>query len=589
MHCTYCENRCPVEDGATGRCGQYRRVGSALEERCPDRYLIVCPIVIETMPMLHFHPGGKFLQISTVGCNFDCPGCISTTLVREMDPASSLLQHLPPDKVVAVALKHGCEGIAFLMNDPLASLETFLRVAAEARQKGLTVGCSTNGYFTEASLARLLPLLDFVNIGVKGLSEAAYRACGGGAPGPVLRNIQLLHRAGVHVEVACMHMQNNCAELVELAQRVAAVSPCIPLQVMRYIPLETADPAWEPAIRESEEVVDGLRGILRHVYLFNAPGTDRLHSRCPECGEVLLERDFYGPMGARLLSAGNARCPHGPALLNLRGKPHAGDFREGDFQGGYPLTRALEIVQAMLISLGVREAREVVRVWEKVLDREQLRDLHHDIQQPASYLEILRRFGELTGRSSQAATLIGYIEERLSLVRQGLDGIGRRPRVYYAMGKPLFAIKGKRFENNLVETAGGQSVNRELELSGRPGMTIPMETLQALNPEVIFISSFLSNRVDDFHGECVRLGLDIDAVRHKRIYTPPVPSSDFGSPRWVLGLLYLANTLHPERFRFDLGLEADLFYRKFYGMRFVPGQLNRSFGKPSNTWSWAQA
>jgi cell division FtsZ-interacting protein ZapD len=26
-----------------------------------------------TMPILHFHPAAKFLQISTMGCNFDCP------------------------------------------------------------------------------------------------------------------------------------------------------------------------------------------------------------------------------------------------------------------------------------------------------------------------------------------------------------------------------------------------------------------------------------------------------------------------------------------------------------------------------------
>ena len=33
----------------------------------------------------------------------------------------------------------------------------------------------------------------------------------------------------------------------------------------------------------------------------------------------------------------------------------------------------------------------------------------------------------------------------------GLQGVMPRPRVYYAMGKPLFAINGPRFENSLVE------------------------------------------------------------------------------------------------------------------------------------------
>jgi pyruvate-formate lyase-activating enzyme len=586
MTCTICENRCQVAQGALGGCGQYRREGDAMVECQPDRYLIVCPIRIETMPMLHFHPGGKFLQISTAGCNFDCPGCISTVIVREMNPDSNMLRQLGPDQVVAAALEQDCCGLAFLMNDPLASLETFLRVARAAKAAGLLVGCASNGYFTEESLARLLPVLDFINIGVKGLDEQSYRSCGGRSPEPVLRNIRLLHEAGVHVEVACMHRHDNGEEVRELARRVAQVSPAMPLQVMRYIPLEAADPAWEPSIRVSEALVEELRGVLRHVYLFNSPGSEQLHSRCPDCGEVLIRRDFYGPMGARLLSVGNEACAHGLSALDVLGEPQRGDFREADFQGGYPFTRALEIVQAMLIALGVRQPQEVVRVWESVLDKEKLRKLHHDIQQPDSYLATLRQFGELTGRHEQAAVLIDYMQSRLDAVAQGLEGVTRRPRVYYAMGKPLFAIKGERFENQLVRLAGGESVNQRLELIGRPGMTIDRDVLNALNPEVMLISAFMSNPVKDFHAECLRLDLQVEAVRDMHIFTPPLPASDFGGPRWVLGLLFLANVLHPERFQFDLFDEAEDFYRRFYGMKFSPEHLNRSFGKPSNDWCW---
>lgn len=586
MNCDICENRCKVAEGGTGACGQYRRVGDAMLECHPDRYLIVCPILIETMPMLHFHPGGKFLQISTAGCNFDCPGCISTVIVREMNAASRMLQKLDANQVVTAALKQGCRGIAFLMNDPLASLETFLRVARAAREAGLLIGCASNCYFTEHSLARLLPLLDFINIGVKGLDEQAYRACGGQSPVPVLRNIRLLHDAGVHVEVACMHRRDNREELCELARRVAQISDAIPLQVMRYIPLESADPSWEPSIRESEELVEDLRELLRHVYLFNSPGSDQLHSCCPVCNEVVIRRDFYGPMGARLLAIDNERCQHGLEALDLSGEAQPSDFREADFQGGYPFTRALEIVQAMLIALGVRDTREVVRVWETMLGKEKLHELHHAIQKPDSYLATLRHFGDLTSRQSQAARLVDYIEARLVAVARGLKGITQRPRVYYAMGKPLFAIQGERFENQIAQLAGGDSVNQRLDLKGRPGMTIDRDVLNDLNPEVMFISSFMSSPIKDFHAECLRLGIEVDAVRNMRIYTPPVPASDFGGPRWVLGLLFLANVLHPERFNFDLAREADIFYREFYGMTFTPDKLNRSFGKPSNTWNW---
>jgi pyruvate-formate lyase-activating enzyme len=43
---------------------------------------------------------------------------------------------------VSEAHKHGCQGIAFLMNDPLAAFQTFINVAAKAKERGLLVGRS---------------------------------------------------------------------------------------------------------------------------------------------------------------------------------------------------------------------------------------------------------------------------------------------------------------------------------------------------------------------------------------------------------------------------------------------------------------
>jgi ABC-type Fe3+-hydroxamate transport system substrate-binding protein len=157
------------------------------------------------------------------------------------------------------------------------------------------------------------------------------------------------------------------------------------------------------------------------------------------------------------------------------------------------------------------------------------------------------------------------------------------------MGKPLFCIKAERMENQLVETAGGMSVNRKLEIVGRPGETISVDKLNGLNPEVIFISAFLSSSVDDFYEDCLQAGVTVDAVKNRRIYVHPAPGWDFGSPRWVLGLMHIANVLHPEVFQYDMLSEADKFYREFYNVPFLSGEINRSFSKPSSTWRFAMA
>lgn len=341
--CHICENACPIPLGGTGRCGRYANMDGVVSELYPNTYLLACPIRIETMPILHFHPGARFLQVSTIGCNFDCPGCISAVIVREMHPQSKALRHHSPEQIVEKALANDCRGIVFLMNDPLAAFETFLSVAVLAKEKGLHVGCSSNGYFSEDSIKRMLPVLDFINIGVKGLSDESYHACSGfKGVRPVLRNIAMLIEGGVHVEIACIHKKDNAEELLELCSVIRDMSPAIPLQVMRFIPLEGADPKLEPLIRETETLGERMREILRHVYIFNSPGTQALDTVCPQCGETVLGRDFYGPMGARLKGrdetfSGQPACPGCGQSVDICGEVHGTDFREKDFQGGVPV------------------------------------------------------------------------------------------------------------------------------------------------------------------------------------------------------------------------------------------------------------
>jgi pyruvate formate lyase activating enzyme len=586
MKCPICERGCALADGSAGACGLYENKGGELSERFPDRYLVTCPISIETMPILHYYPGGKFLQISTAGCNFDCPGCISALIVKEIDAGSKALRHLTPDEVIAAALKEECIGIAFLMNEPIASLPTFIRVARRARKSGLLVGCSSNAYFTEAALEGLINDLDFINIGFKSISDYRHAYCGGATAAPVLRNLRSIYRHGVHVEISVMYRRGKDAEVKRLAYQVAAISPQIPFQVMRYIPLEDADITAEPTLKEAETLCAQLQTVLDYVYLFNSPGTAWLHTVCPNCGARLIKRDFYGPMGAKLLDVktdedGGCCCGF---TIPLRGAAANVDYRETGFEGGYPFTRGLEMIEAILITIGVTDRKRLVQIWEDILSGEGLNRLHHRIQDPWGYLDLIREYGGRAGREAQAEKLVEYMESKLNEIAAFVTTATERPRVYYGMGHPLFCLKGERLENQLVEIAGGIPVNKALEVTGRPGMRIEAEQLNALNPEVIFISSFIGNPIADFCNQCRDSGIDVAALRNGRVYAHPAPGWDFGSPRWILGLMNIANLLHPEVFRFDPVAEANWFYSEFYKTGFCLTEVNRPFAKPSSKW-----
>jgi len=55
----------------------------------------------------------------------------------------------------------------------------------------------------------------------------------------------------------------------------------------------------------------------------------------------------------------------------------------------------------------------------------------------------------------------------------------------------------------------------------------------------------------------------------------------YDSPRWILGFIYIANTIHLEIFSFDPELEEREFYRKFYGITSGGIVQNRDFSRPS--------
>ncbi len=552
----------------------YAIEGDKIVERFPCNYFTMLPISIETVPILHFHPRGKFLQVCTIGCNFKCEGCVSEIIASRL-VSGKKNGGMSNDQVIKKALEEDCIGIVFCLNDPIVSFFTFKDLARKAKENDLFIGCSTNGYFAESALKELIPLIDFVNVGIKGFSDERYISCGVKSSEPVFRNLKLLNESDVHVEVSTIYIKGSEDEVINTAKYVFSLSKDIPFQIMRFVPFGDAVPQIEPTIRDAEILCDKLRQDLTYVYLFNSPGTEYLNTVCPECGQVIFQREFFGPMGSRTI----AYLPEGKCECSVpdlfRGYISKKNHHEPGFMGGYRLTRALEMIHAILICLGIRDDRKLAEIWLNVMETGYLEELHTSSQNLDSYFDVIEHFAALADKKREGMELVDYMKEKLDLIRSGVKNTGR-PRVYYSMGYPLFALNGERIENNLVEAAGGESVNQLIKREGKPGVNISQEEFAEMNPEFIFISGFLSTPVSDSYDYCEKHGLSADAVKSRQIYGLR-PSWDFGSPRWILGLMYIANKLHPDIFDFDIEKEANRFYEKFYGFSFDPSRQNRSF------------
>jgi pyruvate-formate lyase-activating enzyme len=557
----------------------YVNRGGDIAEQLPDSYLVEYPISIETTPFIHFYPQEKFLQVSTIGCNLTCPGCVSELLTRTVQEFAPSLIRKTPETIVQRAKAEGCRGIVFALNEPAVSYPSFIRLATAARDSGLLVGCATNGYFTKSALQSLIPFLDAAAVGIKGPSEHAYRQCGARAAEPVFRNLGILHEMGIHVEATVVHERGAEEDVISTCRRVADLSPEIPVQVMRFIAFGPSNLSLEPGIRESERLCDRIREYSQYVYLFNSPGSSYLNTCCPRCGTPVVIRELHGPMGARVVhQQQNWVCQCG-YHLPFTGSCAAVSYQEEGMMGGYRPTRALEVIKAITACLGIDDEQTSARVWVDFVSRNYIDTLHKKIQGIETYYEIITHLAHLTGREEEADALIGYLRDKTSEIFGMVEGLSR-PKVLYVMGLPLFALNEDRFENNLVKRAGGEPVNKNFPRKGKPGIMITPEQLKRLDPEVIMISGFLSSPVEDSYAVCEEQAIDIRAVREKRIYTMP-PSWDFGSPRWILGLAYLARTLHPDEVKIDPYREADIFYQRFYHMPFSDAKPNRSFFRPS--------
>ncbi|MCD4675258.1 MAG: ABC transporter substrate-binding protein, partial [Desulfobacula sp.] len=204
-----------------------------------------------------------------------------------------------------------------------------------------------------------------------------------------------------------------------------------------------------------------------------------------------------------------------------------------------------------------------------------LKEFHDIVQLPGAYGDIIDRLAQKTGSVETGNRLKNYINEKLGFIKSKTKNVNR-PLVYYAMGYPLFALNAERFETNLIEAAGGTCLNKRLDRKGKPGVTITREEFMTLNPDIIFISGFLSCPASDFYDYCITHDLLVDAVKNNRIYDH-FPLWDFGSPRWVLGLMFIANKLHPEIFDYNMENEADRFYTTFFNKSFDAEKANRSF------------
>ncbi len=240
--CQVCMHRCTLSPGQTGLCGARKNENGKIVCANYGRITSLALDPIEKKPLKHFRPGSLILSVGSYGCNLRCPFCQNheISMAGEGDVHSP---YVPPQRLADLALEWkerdgaGNIGIAYTYNEPLVGWEYVRDTARLVKENGMANVLVTNGTAAPEILEELLPLIDAMNIDLKGFRAEYYRKLGGD-----LDTVKTFIARAVtvcHVELTTLIVpgENDSPEEMEAQARwIADLNPEIPLHITRFFP-----------------------------------------------------------------------------------------------------------------------------------------------------------------------------------------------------------------------------------------------------------------------------------------------------------------------------------------------------------------
>ncbi len=329
LQCDLCPRECRLRDGQRGFCFVRAREGDRMVLTTYGRSSGFCIDPIEKKPLNHFYPGTSVLSFGTAGCNLGCRFCQNWDISksRQMD---RLADQASPVMIARTARKWRCTSVAFTYNDPVIFAEYAIDVARACRTEGIRTVAVTAGYLNPEARKDFFGVMDAANVDLKGFDEDFYRRLTGAHLGPVLDTLVYLRtQTNVWFEITNLVIPGHNDDPDEVRAMcewiLRELGPDVPLHFSAFHPdykmLDVPPTSRETLVRCRRIALDVG---LRYVYTGNVHDRDGDATRCPACGAVLVERDWYAIRRYRLTPEG--RCPECRTAIAGRFGERAGDF-----------------------------------------------------------------------------------------------------------------------------------------------------------------------------------------------------------------------------------------------------------------------
>ena len=310
IHCYLCPRHCHIHDGQAGFCFIRVNRGGKLYSLGYGAPAALQVDPIEKKPLNHFLPGTRVFSMGTAGCNMGCFFCQNWDISKSRQDQVNA-RDVPPEEVPQLALRYGCDSIAFTYNEPTIWGEYVIDICRAAKSYGLKTVMVTNGYITREAFHDIYDGIDAANVDLKAFTENFYGKTTLTHLQPVLDTLLLLkNETPVWFEITNLmipDLNDDPEETKKLANWILDhLGPDVPLHFTAFHPdfkLQDKLPTPPETLHRARRIA--LEAGLHYVYEGNIV-TEAGATFCPNCKLRLIRRSWH-QVEENLLNDG--KCP----------------------------------------------------------------------------------------------------------------------------------------------------------------------------------------------------------------------------------------------------------------------------------------
>ena len=274
--CHTCMHHCSLEPGQRGLCRARKNEGGRIVCENYGKITSLALDAVEKKPLKLFYPGSRILSVGSYGCNLRCAFCQNHEIsMSDFETAETVF--ISPQALAEKALAckdAGNIGVAFTYNEPLVGWEYIRDTGILVKQAGMKNVLVTNGTASVEVLEEILPLIDAMNIDLKGFHDSYYRELGGDLE--TVKEFILRAAAGCHVELTTLIVpgkNDTISEMEKEAEWIVSVEEAvgkkIPLHVTRFFPRYHMMDKEATEVGKVYALAEAARKYLAYVFVGN--------------------------------------------------------------------------------------------------------------------------------------------------------------------------------------------------------------------------------------------------------------------------------------------------------------------------------